>query len=122
MLTFQKYSNDINFEDAIEAIEGDEEISVDDFARSIVELTFSNIEEIDALIIPNLKKWTIKRIPKVSLAVLRISCAQLLYMKDIPDSVVINEAVELAKEFGAEDEYSFVNGTLRNINLALKGE
>ncbi len=122
MLTFQKYSNDITFEDAIEAIEGDEEISVDDFARSIVELTFSNIEEIDALIIPNLKKWTIKRIPKVSLAVLRISCAQLLYMKDIPDSVVINEAVELAKEFGAEDEYSFVNGTLRNINLALKGE
>ena len=122
MLTFQKYSNDITFEDAIEAIEGDEEISVDDFARSIVELTFSNIEEIDALIIPNLKKWTIKRIPKVSLAVLRISCAQLLYRKDIPDSVVINEAVELAKEFGAEDEYSFVNGTLRNINLALKGE
>ncbi|NLC79429.1 MAG: transcription antitermination factor NusB [Ruminococcaceae bacterium] len=123
MLVFQKYSNDISYEEAVGAIEEDEEeLSLDDFSRSIIELTFTHLDEIDAVIEPNLKKWTLKRIPKVSLAALRISCAQLMFMKDIPDSVVINEAVELAKEFGTDDEYSFVNGALRNINLSLKGE
>jgi N utilization substance protein B len=55
------------------------------------------------------------RLPRVSLAILRISCAQLMFMPDIPQSVVINEAVELAKEYGGESEYSFVNGALRSI-------
>lgn len=122
MLVFQKYSNDISFEDAVEAVEDDEEISLDEFSKSLLEQTFNHIAEIDEVIKPSLKKWTISRLPKVSLAVLRISCAQLMYMKDIPDGVVINEAVELAKEFGADDEYSFVNGALRSINLSLKGE
>lgn len=122
MLVFQKYSNDISFEDALDAIQDYEEIKLDEFSKSLLELTFNNLSEIDEAIKPSLKKWTINRLPKVSLAALRISCAQLMYMKDIPDSVVINEAVELAKEFGADDEYSFVNGALRSINLSLKGD
>lgn len=88
---------------------------VDEFSLRLLELVCEHTDEIDELITQNLKSWTLERIPKVSLAVLRISCAQLLYMPDIPASVVINEAVDLAKKFGGDDEYSFVNGALRGV-------
>ena len=80
-------------------------------------------EAIDKIIADNLKNWKIDRIPKTSLAILRISCAQLIYMSDdIPQKVVINEAVELAKKYGADDDYSFVNGILRSISDSLNRE
>ncbi len=67
------------------------------------------------MIVSRLKGWTINRIPGTSLTILRLSCAQLLYFKDIPSSAVCNEAVELAKKYGDENDYSFVNGTLGSI-------
>ncbi len=88
---------------------------LDDFAKLLAERTLSNLAAIDDLISANLVGWSIGRIPKVSLALLRISAAQLLYFEDIPDSVVINEAVELAKLYGSDDEYVFINGALRGI-------
>ena len=95
----------------------------DDFVEAIVTNTTEHLAEIDKLITENLKNWKLDRIPKTSLAILRISCAQLLYMSDdIPAKVIINEAVELAKKYGADDDYSFVNGILRNISQSLSKE
>ena len=95
----------------------------DDFVDTIVTNTVDHLDEIDKIIADNLKNWKIDRIPKTSLAILRISCAQLLYMSDdIPQKVVINEAVELAKKYGADDDYSFVNGILRSISDSLNRE
>ena len=95
----------------------------DDFVEAIVTNTTEHLAEIDELITENLKNWKLDRIPKTSLAILRISCAQLLYMSDvIPAKVIINEAVELAKKYGADDDYSFVNGILRNISQSLSKE
>ena len=99
------------------------DLADDDFCNKLVEITSENLEAIDAVISANLTNWKIDRIPKTSLAILRISCAQLMYMKDeIPDRVVINEAVELAKKYGADDDYSFVNGILRNIRKSIASE
>ncbi len=122
MLVFQKYSNDLPADEILEAAAEDEELQTDEFCEQLVRTTCERIYEIDAIIEPHLKKWSMARLPRVSLGVLRISCAQLMFMPELPDSVVINEAVELAKEFGGDDEYAFVNGTLRSINDALKAQ
>ena len=57
-------------------------------------------------------KWKTSRLPKVDLAILRLSMAELYYLDDIPVSVSINEAVELAKKYSTEKSSSFINGVL----------
>lgn len=115
LLVFQQPINTMTPEEILETMDSDE-IQTDEFCLDLLRFSLSNLEQIDATITPHLKKWTLQRLPKVSLAVLRISCAQLLFMPELPASVIINEAVELAKEYGAEDEYAFVNGALRSIS------
>ena len=70
------------------------------------------IDEIDKKISEVSKGWTIDRIGKVELAVIRLAVYEILFDEGIPASVAINEAVELAKKFGPQDSYSFVNGIL----------
>ncbi len=120
-LVFQLPANEMSYDELVELAAEDADIELDEFCLSVLKHTVDNLIQIDAAIAPHLKKWTIARLPRVSLAVLRISCAQLMFMPELPDSVVINEAVELAKEYGAQEEYAFVNGTLRSVNEALHG-
>lgn len=115
MLFFQTAVNDVTLDELLENADF-EDIHTDEFGLALLRGAIGHLDEIDALIRPHLKRWTLERLPRVSLAVLRLSVAQLLYMPEIPASVIINEAVELAKEFGAEDEYAFVNGSLRSIS------
>ena len=56
--------------------------------------------------------WTLKRISKVSLSILKLAIFEMKYMDDVPDKVAINEAVNLAKRFGADNDAKFVNGVL----------
>lgn len=58
------------------------------------------------------KGWSIQRIAKVDLSILRLSMYEIMYRDDIPDEVSINEAVELAKKYGGEKSGSFINGIL----------
>jgi len=69
-------------------------------------------EEIDSKIVKVSKGWSLDRIGKVELAVLRLGIFEILYDDSIPVSVSINEAVELAKKFGPNGSYAFVNGIL----------
>ena len=72
-----------------------------------------NINEIDSEIKSRLSpKWEFARVNKVALAVLRISAYSLLYQKDIESAVIINEAVEIARSFGVDDQTAFINGIL----------
>ncbi len=74
-----------------------------------------NAEEIEKLIESNLnEKWTINRISKIDLAILKIAIYELIIAK-LPYKVVINEAVELAKKYGNELSKSFINGILASI-------
>ena len=70
------------------------------------------LDDIDKRISEVSKGWTIDRIGKVELAVLRLAVYEIVYDDNIPTSVAINEAVELSKKFGPQDSYSFVNGIL----------
>jgi N utilization substance protein B len=68
--------------------------------------------EIDAVIEKYAVGWKIGRISKVSLAVLRLSIFEILYVEDAPTGAVINEAVEIARRYEEEDKVSFINGIL----------
>ena len=119
LYVFQLYANDEILMDEPLELEDDLTLESDEFTKLIVNSTIEHREEIDKKISDNLKGWTIDRLSKVSLAILRISVAQLLYMDDIPSGVVINEAVELSKHFGDSEDYQFINGALGKIEKSL---
>ena len=83
------------------------------FSKSLHEIP-AHLEEIDGKILPHLDR-PLKEISPIELAILRIGVYELVYRPDIPFKVVINEAIELAKTFGAEDGHKFVNGVLDKI-------
>lgn len=87
------------------------------FARILVKGTIENIEQIDEIIKKHLsEKWSIDRINKVALSVMRMSIYSLLYQKDIPPSIVIDEAVDIVKDYGEDDAYKFTNAVLDKVN------
>lgn len=77
-------------------------------------------EDIDRLINDNLDNWTLERIAKTDLAILRTAVAEMLYVDSIPVSVSINEAVDLAKKYGDERSYAFINSILGKISRSLE--
>ncbi|MDC7241341.1 MAG: transcription antitermination factor NusB [Spirochaetales bacterium] len=85
------------------------------FASLLIKGTVENLQEIDSQIRGSLRNWDFNRLEKVSLAILRMSIYALIYQRDIPPKVVIDEAVEITKEFGTDDSYRFVNGILDTI-------
>ena len=78
------------------------------------------IDEIDRTLNEKLEGWTVSRLPKVELAILRLGTYEILYDDSVPTGVAINEAVLLAKKFGGDDSYSFVNGSLGRIQREKK--
>lgn len=91
------------------------------FAKLLIAGTVEHIQEIDKLIEKHLENtWSIGRINKVDLAILRISVYPLLYQKDIHPTIVINEAVDISKEFGSDDSYKFINAVLDNVRKDLE--
>lgn len=88
---------------------------VDEFGRKLVNDYYEHSAEINDMIRDHLKGWTIDRIPRVSLTVLRLALSEILYGDEKLPSVTINEAVELTKKFGGNEDYQFVNGLLGSV-------
>ena len=85
------------------------------FASELVDGVVAHLAEIDARIAEKSKHWSMARMARVDLNILRLAVFELLYRPDIPKNVTMNEAIEVAKKFGAEDSASFVNGILDEI-------
>ena len=77
----------------------------------------AHADDLDACIARHAKGWTVERMPKVDLSIMRLSCYEIGHRTDIPGSVSINEAVELAKKYGDDGSKSFVNGVLGKVFL-----
>ena len=84
-------------------------------AVATLETVQEHHDEIDKVIDNNIDNWKFERIAKADLAILRTAVAEMLYVESIPVSVSINEAVELAKKYGDESSYKFVNSVLGKI-------
>ena len=92
------------------------------FSRLLVTGTIENIVAVDDMIQKHLENWEIKRLNRVDLAVLRMSVYTLMFQTDMPPTVVIDEAIDISKEYGTDDSYRFVNGVLDGIRKTLAGE
>ena len=93
----------------------DEEHPVDVFGQRLLRAYYEHSAEVDDLISAHLRNWTMERLPRVSLTVLRLGLAEMLYGDEKKPGVVINEAVELTKKYGADEDYQFVNGLLGTV-------
>ena len=116
ILVFEKIFHPEPIEEIISNAEESRDMVVDSYAIELVNGVYDNVDSIDSLIESKLKKgWTIKRISKTSLAILRLAVYEMKYVDNVPDSVAINEAVELAKKYTV-DESKFINGVLGSIS------
>lgn len=87
-----------------------------EYIEATLKGVYNNLEEIDKIILSNLKNWTISRIAKIDLAILRLAIFELKFdTSNTPVKVVANEAVELAKTYGNNDSKSFVNGLIAKV-------
>ncbi len=98
------------------------EIREDDYIRRAYFAIAEKKEEIDAIIGEHAHGWKTSRLGRVSRAVLRIGVYELMWEKDIPSSVTINEAVELSKKYDDEKARPFVNGVLNSVKDSLNSD
>ncbi len=99
-----------SYEEELTTLEGEDKVFFEALTSGVEE----NLDKIDEQILSKLKNWTIARIFKIDLAILRLAIYEIIYT-DTPYKVAINEAVELAKKYGNDESYTFVNGVLREI-------
>jgi N utilization substance protein B len=85
------------------------------FAQLLIQGTLEHLQDVDQAIKKHLEHWDFGRLNKVDQAILRISAYCLLYQPSIPASVTIDEAIDIAKEYGTDDSYRFINGVLDGI-------
>lgn len=87
----------------------------DNYLKEVFDSFLLNRDNIDDIIQKSSTSWDIKRIAKVDLSILRVAITEILYLSDIPDKVSINEAIDLAKKYGDENSYKFVNGDRKSV-------
>lgn len=85
------------------------------YARRLVVLVTGRRDELDTMIRAHLENWTLERVSKIDLIILRIGLAELLHCPDIPTNVIINEAIEIAHRYSSSDAGGFVNGILDSL-------
>ena len=93
--------------------------SAKEFAATLIEGTWHHREELDSLIAGCSDNWSLSRMSKVDISILRMAAFEFLYCEDIPPKVSINEAVDLGNTFGSENSGSFINGILDALNLKI---
>jgi N utilization substance protein B len=126
--TLKESSNEnVGLEEAIELFWTTKETFLEDevreFTSSLILGTCENRDSIDDIINRYSKHWRLSRMSKIDRNILRMAIYELVYLRNIPPPVTINEAVELAKKYGTEESGAFVNGILDRVRVALeKGE
>lgn len=100
----------------------DETQLLSNYARRLIEGVTAQKEAIDRDIVSSSENWALERMPIVDRSLLRMAAFEMCYVDEVPISVSINEAVNLAKEFGGDDSPRFVNGILGRIAIKLEEE
>lgn len=101
------------FKNFWEESKGEEDVK--EFACALIKGTLEHLEEIDKAIEQVAEHWSLERMSVVDRNILRLATYELLHRNDIPPSVTINEAVEIAKKYGTEESSAFINGILDKI-------
>lgn len=119
LLIFEKiFHEDASLADLTEAANTAQSHKPDAYALTTATGIYEHIEELDAVIAQHARGWKLERLSKVALSILRLAIYELKFCDDIPDSVSINEAVELAKTYSTAEDASFINGLLGTVARA----
>ena len=99
----------------------EESASIVDFARNLVTGTIEHVEEIDRMIQRHAEHWRLDRMAIVDRNLLRLATQEFLYDGGTPKTVIINEAIEIARRFSTQESPQFINGILDSIKKELEG-
>ena len=124
IIIFEKeFNSEYSLDEIIDAAKDADLFEVDAFAENLARKTLESLDKLDEMISSNLKGgWRIGRISKVSLAILRLSICEMTQFPDVPVSVSINEAVELAKKYATDQDSRFINGLLATVGRGLTSD
>jgi N utilization substance protein B len=117
-LVYQIQINDDDIDEQMEQyfLDNDVKNTAKEYIKKAVTYINENCKDIDSVLSMYLaKNWRIERIPKIELAIMRLAYYEILNLEDVPKSVAINEAVELAKTYGSDDAGKYINAVLANI-------
>ena len=111
-LIFEMIFNDAPVAELIDGAAQCRDISPDRYAVEAATAVREHREELDRIIDRFSAKWKVSRLPKVTVSILRLAICEMTYIEGVPVGAVINEAVELAKKYGGDDDPAYVNGVL----------
>lgn len=121
-ILFEQAAGKESVEEILAAAEEARDFKPGSYARRVAFGSEANREKIDQVIAGNIRGWNIGRLSKVTLALLRLAVYEILFDEEIPVSVSINEAVELAKKYGGDEDASYINGVLATVAKLAEGE
>ena len=113
--TLQMVYEELRSEDGLEVREGDPSLADRAWISGVLEGVLEHLDTIDEEINAASRNWTVERMPKVDLTVLRLAAWEILYEEGVPGAVIINEAVELAGRYSSPESGRFINGVLGTI-------
>lgn len=121
VLLFEKeFQPELSMEDILNLSLESDYIEDSAFTKTLALTAQEKQTEVDRKITEYAVGWTIDRMTKVSLAILRLAVAEMMFVDDVPVGVSINEAVELAKKYAGKEDSAFINGILGNISREQK--
>ncbi len=120
IVLFEKiFDNESTIGQIVENATEAELIKINTFAEALLKSVDENAESIDNMIAEFSKGWSLERLPKVSLAILRLAIGEMKFVEEVPTGVSVNEAVELTKKYGTADDAAYVNGVLGAVAKSL---
>lgn len=114
-LLFEQAVSGEAMENIIQTANEARDLAPDPFSETLAYGVEEHQEELDQIISANLRGWRLRRLSKVALSLLRMAVYELQYEKETPASIVVNEAVELAKTYGGQGDPSYINGVLGTV-------
>lgn len=113
-LELQKGDEDQQLTTFLAEYDVDEKSAV--YMRQLIDGVRLYHETLDAAFIPFLKGWTLERLPRVDLTIIRLAVFEMLHVPEVPSNVAISEAVLLAKKFSTEESRSYINAVLGKVS------
>lgn len=119
MVLFEKtFDDELTISEIVSNAEESELLKINGFAKKLLTAVEENYDAIDEIIEKSSQSWSVLRLPKVSLAILRLAVGEIKFVDDVPNGVAVNEAVEIAKKYGTSEDASFINGVLGAVTRA----
>lgn len=122
MLVFERALTGEDITEILETAKETDAVLLNDVVIATFQGVEQNRDQIDAAITPHLKKWTLDRITKVSLAVLRVAVYEILFVDTIEADIAVSEAVKICEKYTTKEDTSFVNGVLGSLVREYRAE